>query len=213
MADGSQRYPGGGLRPVHRRWGDAVSDPRQPPTATRRSVLPMATTIATDERLRATTAFTVVASPVGPLTLAGNPDALTTVWFDGTPPAAAGGDVREDPGPFRGAAAQLEAYFAGERHEFDLVLAPTGTAFQLSVWRGLLEIPYGETRSYGQLAARLGNPGGSRAVGLANGRNPVAIVVPCHRVIGADGTLTGYAGGMDRKRLLLDLEAGVGSLL
>ena len=135
------------------------------------------------------------------------------MWFDGFPPAVLDGTAAEDPGPFRTAAEQLEAYFAGDRHEFDLVLAPTGTPFQLSVWRGLLEIPYGETRSYGQLAARLGNPGGSRAVGLANGRNPVAIVVPCHRVIGADGTLTGYAGGMDRKRLLLDLEAGVGSLL
>ncbi|MBX3283906.1 MAG: methylated-DNA--[protein]-cysteine S-methyltransferase [Actinobacteria bacterium] len=173
----------------------------------------MAATIVTDHRLRATTAFTVVASPVGPLTLAGNPEALTTIWFDGTPPSVASGAAAEDPGPFRAAADQLEAYFAGDRHEFDLVLAPTGTDFQVSVWQALLEIPYGETRSYGQLAAHLGSPGASRAVGLANGRNPLAIVVPCHRVIGADGTLTGYAGGMDRKRLLLDLEAGVGSLL
>jgi methylated-DNA-[protein]-cysteine S-methyltransferase len=173
----------------------------------------MAATIVTDERLRATTAYTVVDSPVGPLTLAGNADALTIVWFDREPPAVASGAAHRDPGPFRAAADQLEAYFAGERHEFDLVLAPTGTPFQLSVWQGLLEIPYGETRSYGQLATRLGSPGASRAVGLANGRNPVSIIVPCHRVIGADGTLTGYAGGMDRKRLLLDLEAGVGSLL
>ncbi len=173
----------------------------------------MVATIVTDERLRATTAFTVVGSPVGPLTLAGNGEALTTVWFDGARPAVASGAAQEDPGPFRAAAEQLDAYFAGELHEFDLTLAPTGTAFQVSVWRGLLEIPYGETRSYGQLATRLGSPGASRAVGLANGRNPVAIIVPCHRVIGADGTLTGYAGGMDRKRLLLDLEAGVGSLL
>lgn len=173
----------------------------------------MAATIVTDERLRATTAFTVVDSPVGPLTLAGNADALTHVWFDAEPPAVASGAAHRDPGPFLAAADQLEAYFAGERHEFDLVLAPTGTPFQVSVWQGLLEIPYGETRSYGQLATRLGSPGASRAVGLANGRNPVSIIVPCHRVIGADGTLTGYAGGMDRKRLLLDLEAGVGSLL
>lgn len=173
----------------------------------------MATTIVTEEPLRATTAYTVVDSPVGPLTLAGNAEALTTVWFDGFPPAVAAGVARSDAGPFRAAVEQLEAYFAGERHTFDLALAPTGTAFQLSVWRELLEIPYGETRSYGQLAVRLGSPGASRAVGLANGRNPLAIIVPCHRVIGADGTLTGYAGGMDRKRLLLDLEAGVGSLL
>lgn len=173
----------------------------------------MAATISHDLRLRATTARTVVPSPVGPLTLAGNPEALTACWFDGTPPAAAGAEVREDPGPFRDAAEQLEAYFAGERHHFDLVLAPTGTAFQLSVWQGLLDIAYGETCSYGELAGRLGSPGASRAVGLANGRNPIAIIVPCHRVIGADGSLTGYAGGMDRKRLLLELEAGVGSLL
>lgn len=173
----------------------------------------MATTIVTEERLRATTAFTVVDSPVGPLTLAGNAEALTAVRFDADPsPLVLAGAV-EDARPFRAVAVQLAAYFSGERHHFELTLAPTGTAFQLSVWQGLLEIPYGETCSYGQLASRLGSPGASRAVGLANGRNPVAIVVPCHRVIGADGTLTGYAGGMDRKRLLLDLEAGVGSLL
>lgn len=173
----------------------------------------MPATIVLDERLRVTTAFTVVDSPVGALTLAGNAEALTAVWFDGDPPAVASGEAHPDPGPLRVAADQLEAYFAGERREFDLTLAPTGTPFQVSVWRGLLEIPYGETRSYGQLAAQLGSPGASRAVGLANGRNPLAIIVPCHRVIGADGTLTGYAGGMDRKRVLLDLEAGVGSLL
>lgn len=173
----------------------------------------MAATIVTDERLRAATAFTVVDSPVGPLTLTGNAEALTAVRFDGGPVATAAGAVRPDPGPFRAAIEQLEGYFAGERHEFELTLAPTGTPFQVSVWRGLLEIPYGETRSYGQLATRLGSPGAGRAVGLANGRNPVAIIVPCHRVIGADGSLTGYAGGMDRKRLLLDLESGVGSLL
>lgn len=190
-----------------------VSDPRQPWRSGGRSVPDMAATIVTEEHLRVTDAYTVVDSPVGPLTLAGNAGALTTVWFDGAPPAVESGAAHRDPALFRAAADQLEAYFAGERHEFDLTLAPSGTPFQLSVWRGLLEIPYGETCTYGQLAARLGSPGASRAVGLANGRNPLAIIVPCHRVIGADGTLTGYAGGMDRKRVLLDLEAGVGSLL
>jgi methylated-DNA-[protein]-cysteine S-methyltransferase len=172
----------------------------------------MAATIVTDVHLRVTDAFTVVDSPVGPLTLTGNAGALTAVRF-GDPATIGASEAREDADPFASAVEQLSAYFAGERHEFDLAVAPTGTPFQISVWQCLLEIPYGETRSYGQLAARLGSPGASRAVGLANGRNPLAIVVPCHRVIGADGTLTGYAGGMDRKRVLLDLEAGVGSLL
>lgn len=104
------------------------------------------------------------------------------------------------------AARQLEEYFAGARREFDLPLAPKGTPFQQSVWALLRQIPYGETRSYGQLAAALGNPKASRAVGGANHNNPIAIVVPCHRVIGADGSLTGYAGGLDIKAYLLRLE-------
>ena len=107
------------------------------------------------------------------------------------------------------AAAQLGEYFAGERTEFDLPLEPAGTPFQRSTWLALREIPYAETINYGQLALRVGNPKASRAVGLANGRNPISIVVPCHRVIGADGSLTGYGGGLDRKRLLLDLERRV----
>jgi methylated-DNA-[protein]-cysteine S-methyltransferase len=101
---------------------------------------------------------------------------------------------------------QLEAYFAGSRETFDVPLDLQGTDFQRRVWAGLLEIPYGETMSYGELARRVARPGASRAVGLANGRNPVAIIVPCHRVIGADGTLTGYGGGLDRKVWLLDHE-------
>jgi methylated-DNA-[protein]-cysteine S-methyltransferase len=104
---------------------------------------------------------------------------------------------------------QLEEYFAGERREFELDLAPSGSPFQLSVWRELQAIPYGETASYGEIAAAVGQPGAARAVGGANNRNPIAIVVPCHRVIGANGTLTGYGGGLPRKQRLLALETGV----
>jgi methylated-DNA-[protein]-cysteine S-methyltransferase len=101
---------------------------------------------------------------------------------------------------------QLEEYFAGTRRDFDLELAPHGTAFQLAVWDALLAIPYGETTSYGEIARGVGRPNAVRAVGQANGRNPIAIVVPCHRVIGSDHSLTGYGGGIDRKRFLLGLE-------
>ena len=104
------------------------------------------------------------------------------------------------------AARQLSEYFAGDRTDFDLDLAPSGTDFQRKVWTALSQIPYGTTESYGQLALRIGQPTASRAVGLANGRNPIAIVVPCHRVIGSSGTLTGYAGGLERKRWLLEHE-------
>lgn len=103
---------------------------------------------------------------------------------------------------------QLQAYFAGELHDFDLELAPQGTPFQLQVWEALRAIPYGATASYGEIARAVGMPNAARAVGGANNRNPLAIVVPCHRVIGAGGSLTGYGGGLERKRLLLDLEAG-----
>jgi methylated-DNA-[protein]-cysteine S-methyltransferase len=103
---------------------------------------------------------------------------------------------------------QLEEYFAGERREFDLDLAPSGSPFQLDVWRALCAIPYGETASYGEIAAAVGQPGAARAVGGANNRNPIAIVIPCHRVIGANGTLTGYGGGLPRKQQLLALETG-----
>jgi methylated-DNA-[protein]-cysteine S-methyltransferase len=103
---------------------------------------------------------------------------------------------------------QLTEYFAGERRAFDLPLALRGTEWELRVWRALLEIPYGETRSYGEIARGVCTVRAARAVGLANARNPIAVVVPCHRVIGADGSLTGYGGGLERKRFLLDLEAG-----
>ena len=128
---------------------------------------------------------------------------LTRLGF-GTP-STPSGDARAT----AAAAIQLEQYFAGERTEFDLPLAPEGTPFQQRVWAELVRIPFAETRSYGQLAQQLGSPGGSRAVGLANGRNPIGIIVPCHRVVGAAGSLTGYGGGLERKRLLLDLESRV----
>jgi methylated-DNA-[protein]-cysteine S-methyltransferase len=115
--------------------------------------------------------------------------------------------------PLDEARRQLEAYFAGELREFDLPLAPEGSEFQLRVWEQLRAIPYGETISYGELARRVGDPAAARAVGLANGRNPLPVIVPCHRVIGADGSLTGFGGGLERKRRLLELEAGVASLL
>lgn len=106
---------------------------------------------------------------------------------------------------------QLQEYFAGQRKCFDLALDPAGTKFQKKVWEALLTIPYGEVRTYGQIAAQIGNPKAGRAVGMANHNNPIGIIVPCHRVIGANGKLTGYAGGMDKKEWLLQLEAGLGS--
>jgi methylated-DNA-[protein]-cysteine S-methyltransferase len=152
-------------------------------------------------------------TPVGPLTLVAEGEALVGVWMEDQrhhPGVIAYGEpARADDPVLAGAAAQLEAYFAGERTEFDLPLAAHGTAFQRRVWAELERIPYGETVTYGELARRLGNPTGSRAVGLANGRNPIGIVVPCHRVVGSGGDLTGYGGGLPRKRLLLDLEARV----
>jgi methylated-DNA-[protein]-cysteine S-methyltransferase len=152
---------------------------------------------------------TTLDSPVGPLALTAAEGALVGVHFDGDHHAGAA-----DPGPdgdvavLAEAARQLDEYFAGGRTIFDLPLAPVGTPFQLEVWQALRAIPYGVTCSYGELAARIGRPAASRAVGLANGRNPLSIVVPCHRVIGSTGTLTGYGGGLERKRWLLDLERG-----
>ncbi|MEM1053929.1 MAG: methylated-DNA--[protein]-cysteine S-methyltransferase [Bacteroidota bacterium] len=143
-------------------------------------------------------------TPLGDaLLLANDEGALTALTFDAPPPP----DARHDPGGLADAADQLRAYFAGERSVFELPLAPTGTPFQREVWDALLTIPHGETRSYGDLATAIGQPGGAQAVGAANGANPIAIVIPCHRVIGADGALTGYAGGLHRKRALLDLES------
>ncbi|MDQ1711782.1 MAG: methylated-DNA-[protein]-cysteine S-methyltransferase [Frankiaceae bacterium] len=144
-------------------------------------------------------------TPVGPLHLTAAGDALTGLRF-GSGPAA--GDRADDDPVLVSAVEQLAEYFAGERRSFTVALAPVGTSFQRAVWEQLRLIPYGTTVSYGELARRVGDAGAARAVGLANGRNPIAIVVPCHRVIGADGSLTGFGGGMAAKRALLDLEAG-----
>jgi methylated-DNA-[protein]-cysteine S-methyltransferase len=154
---------------------------------------------------------TVVDSPCGELTLVARGDALTHLYMTGQRhrPAEETFGPRGDSPVFAAARAQLDAYFAGELTRFDLPLTFIGTPFQQRVWSALREIPYGETVSYGELATLLGNPSASRAVGLANGRNPLGIIVPCHRVIGAGGDLTGYGGGLPRKRWLLALESGV----
>jgi methylated-DNA-[protein]-cysteine S-methyltransferase len=155
-----------------------------------------------------------MASPVGRLLLAGDEAGLRSVSFATSNRADV---VREnwveDRGALRDVERQLRDYFAGELREFDLELAPVGTEFQLRVWRALRAIPYGETISYGELAKRVGNVKASRAVGLANGCNPIAIIVPCHRVIGSDGSLTGFGGGLRNKEILLELESGQGRLL
>lgn len=149
-------------------------------------------------------------SPVGPLTLVADDDALTEVRFPGAP---ADDDVDmvdvADHPILQQAAAELEEYFAGTRLEFDVPLGPQGTAFQLAAWQALRTVPYGETVSYGEQAKRLGAPGKARAVGAANGRNPLPIVVPCHRVVGANGHLTGFGGGIETKAWLLDHEQRV----
>ncbi|MEO7980796.1 MAG: methylated-DNA--[protein]-cysteine S-methyltransferase [Sporichthyaceae bacterium] len=153
-----------------------------------------------------TTFTTTVDSPAGPLLLTSDGTSLTRLLFDRAP------DPEWSTEPcalLDEAVSQLREYFAGERTDFHLPLEPAGTPFQKATWMQLREIPYAETINYGQLAGRVGNPNASRAVGLANGRNPISIVVPCHRVIGANGSLTGYGGGLDRKRLLLDLEGRV----
>jgi methylated-DNA-[protein]-cysteine S-methyltransferase len=157
------------------------------------------------------THWTVYESPIGPLTLVAGQEGLTDLNFPGRL-RVPGGAVRR---PMPELAEQLDAYFAGELQDFEIPLGLRGTPLQVAVWRALLEIPYGKTASYGEQAARI-DPDlfetevepwqRARVVGAANGRNPVSIVVPCHRVIGADGSLTGYGGGLDRKRALLDLE-------
>jgi methylated-DNA-[protein]-cysteine S-methyltransferase len=147
-----------------------------------------------------------VDSPVGPLTLAGVDGRLMHLrMVDQTYEPDRAGWTSDD-GAFADAVAQLEAYFAGDLMDFDLDLDLVGTQFQRRVWEALITIPYGETRSYGQIAQQIGSPGASRAVGLANGHNPIGIIVPCHRVIGANGSLTGYGGGLDRKKSLLEME-------
>ncbi|KUN89686.1 cysteine methyltransferase [Streptomyces bungoensis] len=155
---------------------------------------------------------TITDSPYGPLTLVADEDgALCGLYMAAQRhrPAEETFGPRDDTLPvFAEAAEQLSAYFTGESKEFTVRLALRGTPFQRRVWEQLTRIPYGETRTYGRLAEALGSPGASRAVGLANGRNPIGIIVPCHRVIGSDGSLTGYGGGLDRKQRLLDFERG-----
>jgi methylated-DNA-[protein]-cysteine S-methyltransferase len=151
-----------------------------------------------------TTMFMTMTSPLGPLHLYARTDELVGVWMRAEPlPDAVPGRSRV----LERTAEQLAEYFAGKRREFDLPLAPRGTGFQEMVWRALLMIPFGETRSYGEIARAIGRPSASRAVGAANGRNPISIIVPCHRVIGTSGELTGYGGGLDNKRWLLDHES------
>ena len=148
---------------------------------------------------------TTMESPIGELHLV-NTDGTLSELRMGSPGRTAAVDAGRD--GFERAIEELTRYFHGELVEFTIPIAPRGNEFQMRVWEQLLRIPYGETRSYGEIARTLGDPGRAREVGWANARNPIAIVVPCHRVIGSDGSLTGYAGGLDRKRWLLDLEAG-----
>jgi methylated-DNA-[protein]-cysteine S-methyltransferase len=151
--------------------------------------------------------YTVMDSPVGPLTLVGADGALCGLYMDGQRhlPAAETFGQRDDT-VLTDAVGQVEQYFAGHRTQFDVPVAFAGTPFQRGVWEALRHIPYGHTVSYGELAGRIGNRAASRAVGLANGRNPIAIIVPCHRVVGSTGQLTGYGGGLERKQFLIDFE-------
>ncbi|MFG2309996.1 methylated-DNA--[protein]-cysteine S-methyltransferase [Streptomyces sp. NPDC048566] len=151
----------------------------------------------------------VIDSPYGPLTLVADDGVLAGLYMAGQRHRPAQETFGERDDTILGEVTeQLDAYFAGESRRFTVPLRLTGTPFQRAVWKQLQAIPYGRTRTYGELAEALGNPGASRAVGLANGRNPVGIIVPCHRVVGADGALTGYGGGLDRKQRLLDFESG-----
>ncbi|PZM85857.1 MAG: cysteine methyltransferase [Candidatus Melainabacteria bacterium] len=153
--------------------------------------------------------YTVIDSPIDQITLTSDGDSLTGLYMElhkGMPVADASWGRDDDAIPFVRAREELFAYFAGTLERFSIPLKPTGTEFQLKVWDELLNIPFGQTISYGELACRVGNPKASRAVGLANGQNPISIIVPCHRVIGANGKLTGYGGGLPRKEFLLGLE-------
>jgi methylated-DNA-[protein]-cysteine S-methyltransferase len=168
---------------------------------------------ATDSILTRCTAQSRVDSPLGPLLLARTRDGLAGAWFDAQKhhPDAIDAPVRNDDPLLIATAHQLRAYFAGETSDFDIALDLQGTEFQRSVWAELLRIEPGSTCSYGDIARRLGTPSASRAVGAAVGRNPVSIIVPCHRVVGSTGALTGYAGGLDRKTALLRIEAKRGT--
>jgi methylated-DNA-[protein]-cysteine S-methyltransferase len=152
--------------------------------------------------------YRVVSSPLGDLVVSGDGERVTGLAFADSRKADAVELSQRDDTAFADLAEQLRAYFAGELTRFTVNLAPHGTEFQQRVWTALQQIPFGATTTYGTLAAELGDPRAMRAVGLANGRNPIAIVIPCHRVIGADGSLTGYGGGMHRKQWLLAHERG-----
>jgi len=151
--------------------------------------------------------FDYCESPVGRLTLAADAEGLRHIAFElGRHPLCVGDDWKRDAAPFAEVRVQLAAFFAGELTRFDLPLAPHGSAFDLRVWEQLRRIPYGATISYGELARRIGDASAARAVGASNGRNPLPIVVPCHRVIGANGSLTGFGGGIATKKFLLEHE-------
>jgi methylated-DNA-[protein]-cysteine S-methyltransferase len=153
--------------------------------------------------------YTTIASPIGELLLLGDGHTLRGLYMQhGRKPIAIAPDWERSDETFTDVIAQLREFFAGERTDFDIPLELEGTEFQVRVWNALRDIPYGTTISYGELARRIDQPTAARGVGMANGANPIAVIVPCHRVIGADGSLTGYGGGVERKRLLLDLERG-----
>jgi methylated-DNA-[protein]-cysteine S-methyltransferase len=159
------------------------------------------------------TRYTTMDSPIGELLLVGDGETLSGLYMqDGRKPKQIATDWTESAASFTDVKRQLEEYFAGERTTFEVKLAAEGAPFEREVWHALEEIPYGETVSYGEIARRVGQPTAARAVGTANGRNPISVIVPCHRVIGANGSLTGYGGGLERKRLLLELERGQGRL-
>ena len=157
-----------------------------------------------------TIVFDTVASPVGDLLLVGDGEALTGLHMqEGPGRVEPPGRRRPQAPPFAAAREQLAEYFAGRRTRFELPLAPRGTEFQRRVWEALETVRFGDTATYGETATRLGAPAAARAVGAANGRNPISIVIPCHRLVGSGGGLTGYGGGLGRKRFLLALEAPV----
>jgi methylated-DNA-[protein]-cysteine S-methyltransferase len=158
--------------------------------------------------------YTTMDSPLGELLLLGDDGVLHGLHMQaGRHPIRTQSSWVRDDEAFADVRKQLEEYFAGTRDRFDVKMNMDGTAFQRTVWHELTQIPYGETISYGELAKRIGRPDRARAVGTANGQNPIAVIVPCHRVIGANGKLVGYGGGLDNKRRLLELESGVASLL
>ena len=157
--------------------------------------------------MTATLFYRIIDSPLGRLTVCGDGEFLTGLYLpEHRGWCGVGAAWRQADEPFRRACEQLAEYFAGERRQFELPLKPAGTAFQLLVWKELTRIPLGSTITYSELARRISNPAAVRAVGRTNGLNPISIIVPCHRVVGADGKLTGYAGGLEKKSWLLDLE-------